>query len=137
MKVHLGNSSQILSQILPDLSSSRILFYLDAHWLSYWPLIDELEAISNTHRDDCIIVIDDVKVPERPEIPYDVYHETEECSYEYVKDALLKVYSSHVHFYAIPKSPTSRAKLVVLPADWMIEKCAELLHAVNPSRKPT
>lgn len=121
--VHLGNSSEILPQILPHFSASRTLFYLDAHWYSYWPLLDELQAISVTHKDNCIIVIDDIKVPDRPEIPYDIY-KTDECSYEYVKDMLSKVYSSHIYFYLIPKSPGSRAKLVVLPSDWLNEKCS-------------
>lgn len=115
--VHFGNSSDILPQILPSIAPSRTLFYLDAHWFSYWPLLDELQAISVTHQDNCVIVIDDIKVPDRPEIPYDIY-ETDECSYEYVKDMLSKVYSSYTYFYLIPLDPASRAKLVALPSDW-------------------
>jgi hypothetical protein len=117
--VHFGNSSQVLKDLLPELSSFRSLFYLDAHWFSYWPLLDELKAIATTHKDNCIIVIDDVKVPERLDIPYDVYNETEECGYEYVKASLAEIYSSYKYFYVIPKSIYSRAKLVIIPSSWI------------------
>src|SRR3989344_8645991 len=37
------------------------LFFLDAHWYNYWPLIDELQIIKALPR--AIIMIDDFKVP--------------------------------------------------------------------------
>jgi len=117
--VHFGNSAEVLQKILPELSSSRTLFYLDAHWFSYWPLLDELNAIATTHKDNCIIVIDDVKVPGRSDIPYDVYHEIDECSYKYVEEALALIYSSYEYFYVIPNSVYSRAKLVIIPSSWV------------------
>ena len=53
---HLGSSEQVLKELLPSLTNERILFYLDAHWHSYWPLLDELDTISHTHQNNCIIV---------------------------------------------------------------------------------
>ncbi|MBS0652626.1 MAG: hypothetical protein JSR39_03775 [Verrucomicrobia bacterium] len=114
---HFGSSSSVLTEILPTLESKSLLFYLDAHWQEYWPLLDELEAISKTHKDNCIIVIDDFKVPTRPDIGYDAYGE-HECSFEYVKDKLGEIYSAYDFYYVLPKRVESKAKLVVLPKNW-------------------
>lgn len=114
LRLHHGNSPEVLQSILPELSSERILFYLDAHWFSYWPLLDELEAIGTTRKDACIIIIDDVKVPFRPDIPYDSY-EGEECGLAYIERALNRLFPSYEYCYLLPKSPLSRAKLVIIP----------------------
>lgn len=118
IKLYHGNSPKVLNQILPILKSKRALFYLDAHWFSDWPLLEELETIGQTHYDNCVIVIDDIKVPGREDIPYNAYNEPE-CSYDYVQSMLSHVFSAHTYFYLIPKSPASRAKLVILPQTWI------------------
>jgi hypothetical protein len=117
VKCHLGSSEIVLRKLLPTLIGSRVLFYLDAHWESHWPLLEELEEISKTHADNCIIVIDDFKVPGRGEIPYDAYG-PHECSYEYIQNSLQKIYSSYSWHYVIPKSIHSRAKFVAIPKSW-------------------
>ncbi|MBS0656375.1 MAG: class I SAM-dependent methyltransferase [Verrucomicrobia bacterium] len=114
IQFHLGSSQKVLTNILPSLKDRFILFYLDAHWENYWPLLDEIEAISKTHHQHCIIVVDDVKVPGRPDIPYDSYGE-HECSYAYVKRKLEKTFDAYNAFYLIPADPSARAKLVVTP----------------------
>lgn len=115
--ISYGNSPDILRQILPPMKNQRALFYLDAHWFSSWPLIDELKTIAKTHRDNCIIVIDDFKVPGRRDIPYDSYG-NKECSFEYVQDAMKQVFSSYKYYYLIPKSIAARAKFVAIPKTW-------------------
>lgn len=115
---HLGSSEKVLYLLLPALQDQRVLFYLDAHWENYWPLLDELEEISKTHKDNCIIVIDDFKVPGRSDIPYDAYG-SHECSHEYVKAKLSKVFTSYTFHYIIPENPQlSRAKFVAIPKSW-------------------
>lgn len=120
---HLGFSQEVLRNVLPHLSHKPIVFYLDAHWQAYWPLLDELDAISRTHKDNCIIVIDDIRVPGRPEIPYDHYN-NEECSYEYVQGQLEKIFTEYDFFYLLseydrsPGEVPNRGKLVVLPRSW-------------------
>ncbi len=114
---HLGSSEAVLKELLPSLKDKRILFYLDAHWQSYWPLLDELEEISKTHKDNCIIVIDDFKVPGRPEIAYDSYG-NHACSHGYIKKNLQKVFTNYAIYYLIPKSPYCRAKFIAFPKDW-------------------
>jgi hypothetical protein len=120
VKCHLGSSEAVLHRLLPTLKNQRTLFYLDAHWQQHWPLLHELEEISRTHRDNCIVVIDDFKVPDRPEIGYD-YTAPHECSYEYVKAHLDKVFSAYTCVYLIPRSTESRAKFVVIPKAWRQE----------------
>ena len=121
IQFHLGNSPEILPTILPSLNGKRLFFYLDAHGNSdYWPLLDELEEISRTHRDNCIIAIDDFQVPGRRDIPYDSYGNNS-CSLGYIEQKLNKIFSSYTVHYIIPKSVLSKAKLVVLPRNWKTE----------------
>ncbi len=112
-----GNSPDFLRLILPQYIGQRVFFYLDAHWGSDWPLLKELEMISRTHRDNCIIIIDDFKVPGRSDIPFDAYN-NEECSYEYIQKQLDKVYSSYSYYYLIPSDTACRAKFVAIPTNW-------------------
>lgn len=114
---YLGSSDEVLKKILPSLKNKPIIFYLDAHWESHWPLLEELEAISKTHKDNCIIVIDDFKVPGREDIAYDRWCE-KECSYEYIKDQLAKVYTEYDYHFLIPKSIDAKAKFVAIPKQW-------------------
>lgn len=111
---HFGSSPETLNRILPALAGQPALFYLDAHWNEYWPLLDELDAISKTHKDNCVVVIDDIKVPGRPEIPYDSYGKSE-CSYEYVQEQLSKIFTEYTVHYLVPRHVVARAKMVVIP----------------------
>jgi predicted O-methyltransferase YrrM len=58
------------------------MFWLDAHWNEYWPLVDEITEIVRSARSS-IILIDDFKVPFNPELEYDSYGGTEN-SIEYI-----------------------------------------------------
>ena len=111
---HLGSSQNVLSQILPALKNKYVLFYLDAHWNEYWPLLDELEEINKTHHHQCIVVIDDVKVPGRSDIPFDAY-KGRECSFEYAKEKIEQLFDGYTMHYLIPANPQMRAKLILIP----------------------
>lgn len=117
---HLGSSEIVLREILPTLKDKPLIFYLDAHWENHWPLLEELEEISKTHKDNCIIVIDDFKVPGRKDIRYDKYG-NHECSYNYIKDQLNKIYSAYEYHYLIPLAVKSKAKFVAIPKQWASE----------------
>jgi len=114
INLHYGDSAELIKFVSEIRKDKTTLFYLDAHWNDFWPLRDEIIGISKTHKDNCVIVIDDFKVPNRPEIFFDFYG-SKECSYEYVKDALDLVFSDYDIVYLIPKNTLSKAKLVVLP----------------------
>ena len=113
----MGSSPDLLKDLLPSLQHERILCYLDAHWNEYWPLLDEIKEIGKTHRDNCIIVVDDVLVPGRKDIPFDSYHD-HPCSHEYVKSQLQEVFTEYQYLYVIPRNPEMRAKFVAYPKEW-------------------
>jgi len=65
---HLGDSRNILPQIIADIRGQRAVFWLDGHWsggetageLDECPLLDELACLSNRTQD--IILIDDARL---------------------------------------------------------------------------
>lgn len=114
-----GDSVQVLQQLLPKLQSQPVFFYLDAHGFGSFPLNRELEEISKTHKDNCVVVIDDFQVPGRPEIGYDSYPEGE-CSFAFIQSSLGKVFNDYECLLVIPKNPAWRAKFVAFPRHWDI-----------------
>ena len=79
-----ANSPDGLRQIMPELDVERTLFFLDAHWNTYWPILDEIATIE---RNKGIILIHDFMVPDHPELGYDSY-KNQPLDYAFVKDAL-------------------------------------------------
>lgn len=117
VQAHLGSSEIVLHNLLPALKDKRAIFYLDAHWNEFWPLLDELREIGKTHKDNCIIVIDDFKVPGRKDLKYDKYG-PHSCSYRYIENALSQVFTEYDYYYIIPKNAKSRAKFLAIPRKW-------------------
>lgn len=93
------SSVNYLSANLKEIGKNEktILFYLDAHWDSYWPLKDEIKSISENFHNKSIIVIDDFYVPNR-NFQFDTY-DGKNCNFEYIKDDLEKCYSKYVFYY--------------------------------------
>lgn len=118
VQMSFGNSPDILRQLLPPLRGTRVLFYLDARTSDYRPLQEELEVIGSTHKDNCILVINDFKVPRRADIPCDLKN----SSISFIRHHLNKVFSGYICYYLIPKNLESRAKVVFLPKKWVYEK---------------
>jgi hypothetical protein len=93
---YLGNSPFVLKQILPEMPKP-CLFYLDAHWNEYWPILDELKTIGQ-YAKDSIIIIHDFWVPERPELGFDSY-KGQKLDYEYIQALLPEIYPDGFSFY--------------------------------------
>lgn len=76
IQCHLGESTKILRDLLPSLQNKRLLFYFDlqVRGCESYPPFDELEEISKTHRNNCIILIDDFKVPNTRILPRQISH---------------------------------------------------------------
>jgi len=64
-KIHVFNQSSpecVRIALESGLLTEPVLYWLDAHWYSYWPLLDELQEILK-YSGQTIIVIDDFKIP--------------------------------------------------------------------------
>lgn len=78
---NIGNSADILKIVLQNvvneykqkkLDPNNLFIFLDAHWEAYNPLLEELKTIASFGIKP-FIAIHDFKVPNNPELGYDVY----------------------------------------------------------------
>lgn len=92
--IHLGSSEKLIGEIIFDAhirsEGKPILFYLDAHWQEYNPLLDELEVIANSKLKP-ILIIHDFKVPGHPELGFDSYG-GQDYEWEWIKESVEKIY---------------------------------------------
>lgn len=106
------NSPDALAYVMPAINPSKTLFLLDAHWQSYWPLLDEIKALP---RGQCVIVLHDVIVPGCPSLGYDTY-DGQDLDYPYVKDVLTAWSPDHVCEYNDDRAEVpKRGVLIVYP----------------------
>jgi len=99
--VNLGNSAEVLEENIEDLDifgdKGRVMFFLDAHWQEYCPLLDELKVIAkNDWRLPPIIVIHDFFVP-NTDLGYDEY-KGQKFDYEYIREHIEAIYLKHNGF---------------------------------------
>lgn len=71
IKLYIGNSPQVLHALVPSIQK-KTLFFLDAHWYNYWPVLDELTKIAMNPKHACVVVIHDFYVP-NTSFGYDSY----------------------------------------------------------------
>jgi predicted O-methyltransferase YrrM len=62
----LGNSSEVLASLDPQMVGARPFFFLDAHWYDYWPLVDEVASICQRF-ERFVVLIHDFEVPGHPD----------------------------------------------------------------------
>jgi len=118
VKQFCGSSEKIFKDLLPTLSGKRVLFYLDAHWEEYWPLLDELKEISGSLQNSCCIVIDDFKVPNRP-FKHDAY-KGQALDIYYVAAGLKSIFTSPFSFFNDKSTRKGGpvGKLYAIPQEW-------------------
>jgi cephalosporin hydroxylase len=71
IKMSLGDSSELLKEILPSIDDNKTIIFLDAHWYTN-PVLAELDAIKESGKLP-ILAIHDFMVPDHPEFGYDEY----------------------------------------------------------------
>ena len=84
-----------LNKIIRSIKGNTI-FFLDAHWYDYCPLLDELESISKFNYTP-VIVIHDFKTPHK-HLGYD-FHNEQPFSIDFISDKLNKIYPLGYDYY--------------------------------------
>jgi len=91
---------------LTDFSLNNAIFFLDAHWGDFCPLLNELQEISNKVFVNPIIVIHDFKVPNEPTLGYDSIH-GQPFEFEWIKPSLEAIYGVDGYEYYYNSDATS------------------------------
>jgi hypothetical protein len=88
----------------------------DAHWESYWPLLDELKVISELDAPLPVIVIHDFKVPDRLDLGFDSYA-GQDLDFDYIRESLESIYGSegYNHHFNILSIGACRGVIFVEP----------------------
>jgi len=115
---HLGDSSEVLKNILPNIEGKSIIF-LDGHWSAGntgkgnkdCPLYEELENIVSFHKEACIIIVDDVRLfgkgPNKG---------TEVCNWEDInREKILQLVNKRLkNFYFLPSELSQEDRMIIL-----------------------
>ena len=67
------------------------LFYLDAHWYKYNPLLDELKILATQKMKQCLIAIHDFKVPNK-DFGFDKFSNGTAYTYEFIQKSVENIY---------------------------------------------
>ncbi len=103
-RIFLGDSVSFLKRLQNDRGFPKrdVFFYLDAHWLNYLPLRDELEIIAKNFAQS-VIMIDDFQVPDDPGYGFDDYGPGKKLCLEYLQ---LETYTNLKAFFPAAHSST-------------------------------
>jgi len=89
-EIFCGSTVDILPMLLDIYKDRNMLLFIDSHWEEHNPLLEELEII---HRVGIkpVIAIHDFKVPDHPELGYDIY---KDIVYEWgwIREAIERIY---------------------------------------------
>src|SRR5574340_198310 len=114
----LGNSPEVIQTKIKGspILNHPIMFYLDAHWYQYNPLIDELKAIAELGISDCVIVIHDFKVPDK-DFGFDKFPNGQEYVWEIIEPHVKKIYgdTGYEYFYNTQAEGSYRGIVYIHP----------------------
>ena len=119
IKFYLGDSSNVLNEILPFIDGKSI-FFLDGHWSAGntgkgnkdCPLYEELTNIILHHKDEAIIIIDDVRLFGRRIVSK---NEREICNWEEINvENVLKIVKDRMTTkYFLPSCIVENDRLII------------------------
>lgn len=87
-----GSTVEVLPELLEVHKDKNILFFSDAHWEEFNPMLAELEIIQFSGIKP-VIAIHDFKVPGHPELGFDTYKNIV-YEIEWIKPSLDKIYGA-------------------------------------------
>ena len=94
----LGSTERVAVELFDGLPKDEsCIFFLDAHWGGYCPLLDELDAIAKTRSGKDVILIHDFKVPGK-NFGYDVYN-GQDFDFAWIKPKLDDIYGESGYAY--------------------------------------
>jgi hypothetical protein len=120
VKMYAGNSFEKMKEILIGISSvykETIMFFLDAHWYAYNPLLDELNTIAKYYK-NCVIAIHDFKVPNK-DFGYDKFPNGKDYEYKEIEDCLLNIYgyNNFNYYYNSEAEGANRGIIYITPKE--------------------
>ena len=101
-----------MKEICPKLTGESI-FFLDAHWESYCPLLDELKAISEAGLKPAVIAIHDFKTDHPTVLGFDTYND-QEYDLDWIKPSIDSIYGDNWSFeYNTPEDATGALRGII------------------------
>jgi predicted O-methyltransferase YrrM len=98
IEIHLADTVNFLNELSASKQlSNDTLYFLDAHWENYCPLLEELKIIAES-KTKPVIVIHDFKVPHHPKLNFDQYN-GQDFDFEWIKDSLDNIYGEDGYEY--------------------------------------
>lgn len=117
---HGSSSEQLPKMMRRDLHPEFFehephLFFLDAHFEQYCPLLDELKAIAEAGIKP-VIVIHDFQVPGRPDLGYDIWN-GQPLRFSYIRPSLDAIYgpNKYGHYFNHQATGAKRGCIFITP----------------------
>lgn len=114
--LYVRNSLDALPLILPNVTNDTI-FFIDSHWGANNPLLKELAQIKEYGLKP-VIVIHDMKVPDRPDLGFDEYPaENIVYQWDWIKDSIAEIYgeSGFAFYYNSEATGAKRGCIFITP----------------------
>lgn len=101
-----------IKEICSKLTGESI-FFLDAHWQSYCPLLDELKAISEANLKPAVIAIHDFKTDHPTALGYDTYND-QPYDLDWIKPSIDRIYGANWSFeYNTPEEAKGASRGII------------------------
>jgi predicted O-methyltransferase YrrM len=113
-QMYFGSTVDLLPEILRIYKNKNILFFSDAHWQEFNPMLVELEIIYKSGLKP-VIAIHDFKVPGHPELGFDTYKDIV-YEWEWIRPSIEKIYGDKFTLeYNSKAEGAMRGILYILP----------------------
>ena len=98
-----------------ECKDKSVLLFLDAHWESHNPLLEELQIIKDKGMKP-VIAIHDFFVPEHPELGFDSYA-GQDYNWEWIASSIESIYGAdgYKYFYNSEAEGMKRGVVFIMP----------------------